>query len=365
MKEIAEIIEAVRSAPEEEAFALATVVDVQGSSYRLPGAKMLVRADGSFVGTVSGGCVEADVLERASRVLETGQPEVFLYDTTGDDSSVFSLNMGCKGIVRVLLERVDSGSEYISFLDESLNSENGGYAATVIVAPEAGASVGTRAFYRADGEPEEGALPEADERVLSIASGASGRRPAEIFETDTAAYFVEFAGPPPHLLILGAGADAIPLADIAKRIGWRVTVADHRPAYASVERFPSADSIVVCRPEELEARLRIGGQTAAVVMSHNFGHDKEYLKLGLLSHAAYVGALGPKVRTEEVLEAIAAEGVEVSEANKEKLFAPVGLDTGGADPEAIAVAIIAEIGAVFAGRGGGHLRKRTGPIYER
>lgn len=138
MKEISEIIRAIRGSGDDDSFALATVVDVQGSSYRLPGAKMLVRPDGTFVGTVSGGCVEADVLERAARVLETGQPEVFLYDTTGDESSVFSLNMGCKGIVRVLLEKVDAGSSYVAFLEEMTESESGGYSVTAIVAREGG-----------------------------------------------------------------------------------------------------------------------------------------------------------------------------------------------------------------------------------
>jgi xanthine dehydrogenase accessory factor len=365
MKEISEIIRAVKGSEAGSAFALATVVDVQGSSYRLPGAKMLVRPDGSFVGTVSGGCVEADVLERAARVLETGAPEVFLYDTTGDDdTSVFSLNMGCKGIVRVLLEKVDAGSGYINFLEEMTRSESGGYAVTTIVSGACGASVAERAYYDSGGERTAGDHDAADERVRRIAGGNPAQRPAEIFEADGAEYFIEFAGPPPHLLILGAGADAIPLADLAKRIGWRVTVADHRAAYASKERFASADSIIVCRPEELGARLRIGRGTAIVTMSHNFNHDREYLKLALSSGATYVGALGPKVRTEELLDAIEGEGVELG-GKSGRLFAPVGLDTGGADPESIAISIISEISAVFAGRGGGHLRARSGPIYDR
>ncbi len=369
MREIREIIAAVRAASEEEPFALATVVDVKGSSYRMPGAKMLVRADGSFVGTVSGGCVEADVLERASRVLESGQPEVFHYDTTADDASVFSLNMGCKGIVRVLLERALAGSDYLGFFENVLDSGKPGYAATLVGKGSSDFPVCERAFFNAEGDLTGGSAPtEVAARVAALANAAGGkRRPAEIFELEGfgAEYFIELAEPPRHLLICGAGADAMPLADIAERIGWRVTVADHRASYATGERFPSAERIVVCRPEDISVHVVADAGTAIVIMSHNFGHDREYLKQALGSRAGYVGALGPRVRTDELLEELGKEGVSFSEDRLERLFAPVGLDTGGDDPETIALAIAAEINAVFSGREGGHLRGRGGPIYDR
>jgi xanthine dehydrogenase accessory factor len=369
MKETREIINAVRSAPAGDSFALATVVDVKGSSYRLPGAKMLVRADGSFVGTVSGGCVEADVLERASRVLESGEPEVFLYDTTVNDSSVFSLNMGCKGIVRVLLERAAAGSEYLAFLENVLDSGMAGYAATIVGKGGSAASICQRSYFDSDGELKGGSAPdEVIRRVAELASvKKGGRRPAEIvsFEETGAEYFIEKVEPPRHLLILGAGADAIPLADIGSRIGWRVTVADHRAAYANEERFSGADRIVVCRPEDISVHVVPESGTAIVIMSHNFSHDREYLRQALASEAGYVGALGPRVRTEDLLAELSGDGVEFSHGQLERLFAPVGLDTGGADPESIAVSIVSEIDAVFSGREGGHLRGRGGPIYDR
>ncbi|QQS40920.1 MAG: XdhC family protein [Acidobacteriota bacterium] len=360
MKELREILSGIDES--EGPAALATVVDVQGSSYRLPGAKMLVFGDGSFVGTVSGGCVEADVLERAKRVLDTGAPEIFHYDTTGDESSVFSLNMGCKGVVRILLERVDSGSEYLGVFRKSVFDGIRGFVATKL---GPGPQI-ERSYFDSEGRlTGGGGTDEVNGFVGSMAAeDHAARRPAAIILSGNEEYFVECASPPMHLLILGAGADAIPLADIAYRLGWRVTVADHRPAYANRDRFPYADGIIVCRPEEMAGKTRPGRETAAVVMSHNFEHDTVYLKALLDSDAGYIGALGPRVRTEEMLAKISDTGGCSLEDAPDRLHAPVGLDIGGADPETIAVSIVAEIQAAFKGRKGGFLKKREGRIYD-
>ncbi|HUF02931.1 MAG TPA: XdhC/CoxI family protein [Aridibacter sp.] len=360
MKEIREILSGIDEA--EGPGVLATVVDVKGSSYRLPGAKMLVFGDGSFVGTVSGGCVEADVLERAKRVLGSGTPEIFLYDTTGDESSVFSLNMGCKGIVRILLERVDAGSEYLGVFRRSIREGIAGFVATRLL-PDT--EIG-RAVFDREGSLTGGSVPkEASAFVRKLAADRhTARRPAAIIGTEGDEYFIESVQPPMHLLILGAGADAIPLADIAHRLGWRVTVADHRPAYANKERFPDADRIVVCRPEEMRDAVREAGSSAAVVMSHNFCNDTEYLKGLFAADVEYIGALGPRVRTEEMLGKISETDGPVGKEKLAKLHAPVGLDIGGTDPETIAVSIIAEIQAAFSNREGGSLKDREGRIYD-
>lgn len=366
MKELREILAGIDEA--EGPAVLATVVDVKGSSYRLPGAKMLVFGDGRFVGTVSGGCIEADVLERAKRVLESGAPEIFLYDTTGDESSVFSLNMGCKGIVRILLEKVDRDSEYLAVFRKAIEKGVPGYVATRLRGGDNGEPDVARSYFDSGGELVSG--DPAGEIVLLISGYASernaARRPAEIIDASSPSeeYFVEFAIPPMHLVILGAGADAIPLADIAHRIGWKVTVVDHRPAYANEGRFPSADRIVVCRPEKMRDEVSPGKNSAAVVMSHNFGNDLEYLKALFSSDVEYVGALGPRVRTEEMLAKISESDGPLSEEALKRLHAPVGLDIGGADPETIAVSIIAEIQAAYSNREGGYLKHRDGRIYD-
>lgn len=365
MRELREILARSAALGSGESAVLATVVDVKGSSYRLPGAKMLVLEDGSFFGTVSGGCVEADVLERAARVRESGVPEVFLYDTTGDEDSVFSLNMGCRGIVRVLLEKIERESPYVEFLRGCYEGGSAGYAATRV----GKGSTGARAFYDDKGRLAGGTAPPPgiDSIIKNIASSpAAGRRPSSVeIADDGDEVFVEKCGPPPRLLICGAGADAIPLADIAHRVGWRVSIADHRPAYAAAARFPDVDSIVVSRPEKLLENVKLEAVSAAVVMSHNFNNDKEYIRQLIPSGLQYVGALGPGIRTEELLSELGAEGAEFNTDQLSKLHAPVGLDIGGADPETIAVSIIAEIQSVMSGRQGGFLKRRGKPIYDR
>lgn len=362
MREIREIL--AKLDDHTEPAVLATVVDLKGSSYRLPGARMLVLPDGGFVGTVSGGCIEADVLERAARVAESGIPEVFLYDTTSDEDSVFSMNMGCRGVVRILLEKAARDSDYISFLARSINERKTGFVATLVPAASRDEGV-SRFYFDVSGQGGEGAPGQVADEVKRIASDRRGRRPAGLIELeDGTEYFIEIVEPPKHLVVFGAGADAIPLVHLANRIGWETTVFDHRPAYADAERFPSADTIVVARPEDAADRVTLGRDCAAIVMSHNYGHDKEYLRRLLSAGLTYVGALGPKFRTERILEELRDEGESFAESELAVLRAPVGLDIGGADPETIAVSMIAEIQAVFANREGGALKDRNGSIYE-
>lgn len=165
------------------------------------------------------------------------------------------------------------------------------------------------------------------------------------------------------MLIFGAGADAIPLAEFAKNLGWYVSVVDHRPAFATKERFPLVDEIKISRPENL--KLPCEDNLVAVMMTHNYEHDKQILRLLLKSDAHYVGVLGPKKRTENILLEIRQTGEAFSEKDWQKLYAPVGLDIGADTPETIALSIIAEIQSVLARRGGGFLRNRQGSIYNR
>lgn len=370
MKEIQVILKKIlRFAPDEKAV-LATVVDVKGSSYRLPGAKMLIGEQGESYGTVSGGCLEADVLERAKRILKTGKPEIFVYDTTGDDDSVFALNMGCRGVVRILLEPISAAGETAKFWWNCFVTRSGGAIATLI-------STGTE-------NPDairKNRLFISNERTTDLSDSNyppqlagdclewinKGFSHSKIYETAAGVdeYFIDVVKPPLNLLIFGAGADAVPLCQTAKNIGWLVSVIDHRAAFATSERFPAADEIVVTRPENLDGKLTIDENTAAVVMTHNYEHDKNVLKFLLNSDAFYVGALGPKKRAENILGEWRAAGARFSSAQLDKLYAPVGLDIGADAPETIALSIVAEIQSVSANRSGGFLRKRKGSIYNR
>ena len=258
-------------------------------------------ASGHTVGTVSGGCLEADVLERAKKVLDTGQAEVFTYDTTGDENSVFSMNMGCRGVIQIRLEPVGKDSPVIAKM---------------------------RAAYE-------------------------DREASEDFE------------PPIAVMLFGAGSDAVPFVRIASELGWQVTVHDHRPAFLTEERFPAAQKLVHQIVDEPPGEIAADNRTAAVIMTHNYTRDRFILPALLRSDVFYIGALGPKRRTEQLLEELAADGHIFTDEKRENLYAPVGLDIGADTPESIALSIIAEIQSVLKSRNGGHLRNREGSIYDR
>lgn len=357
MKEIKVILDRVSALGDGEQAVLATVVDLQGSGYRRPGARMLIKANGATFGTVSGGCLEADIMERAKRVLETGRSEVFVYDTTGDEDSVFSLNMGCRGVLRVLLEAVHKQSEIISALMRSRNDRVTIATAVVVAMQGENHAVGKRFIENEESlETTFPGLPSDLEHFRN-----SGR------EFETIPYYgekgkIELAfetiKSPVRLLILGAGADAVPLADAAQSLGWQVKIYDHRPAFLNRERFAYADELVSL-DRDAKPDLTVDDLTAIVAMNHNYERDKATLAAALRSNAFYVGALGPKKRTQQILDELDEE------FDLSRLRSPAGLDIGADTPEAIAVSITAEIQSVLKHRDGGPLRDRQAPIYDR
>jgi xanthine/CO dehydrogenase XdhC/CoxF family maturation factor len=363
MKEIQEILKRIELLEPNEKAILATVVDVQGSSYRLPGAKMLILENGDTFGTVSGGCLEADILERAKQVLETGKSDVFTYDTTKDVDSVFSLNMGCRGIIRILLEPIGKSSS-INFLRFCHRENKAGAFATIVKSQSY--KIGTNFFARGIDEidnifHQENIFPGIT-KVFEEAFTSEKSR-LETFE-DTE-IFVDYISASISLVIFGAGADAVPLAEIAKGLGWRVKVVDHRTKFANKERFKNADEILISHPENTAENIEVDENSVAVIMTHNYEHDKNVLKVLLKSDAKYVGKLGPKRRSENMLREFAEEGLEFTDEQLNKFYSPIGLDLGADTPEGIALSIVAEINAVLKGREGGFLRNRTGSIYGR
>ncbi len=371
MKEIREILGAVSTlAPGEKAI-LATVVDVRGSGYRLPGARMLMLGTGDTFGIVSGGCLEADVLERAKKVLATDRAEVFTYDTTDDENSVFSMNMGCRGVVRILLESVVRDSQIIDKLRSSLSERSRQTIATLIsTTPAIDGWVGRRTFLDKTQSIATGDLPPLLAALQPVLEQFSSSDLAYDFASiATADYSFEFAleniEPPVAILLFGAGADAIPLARIALDLGWQLDVYDHRPAFLSERRFPTARNLVLQNQDEPLAPIRFDKHTAAVIMSHNYSRDRLNLPSLLISDVFYIGALGPKRRTEQLLDEIATGGETFTPEQLARLFAPAGLDIGADTPEGIALSIIGEIQGVYKQRNGGYLRLRQGSIYDR
>lgn len=286
----------VEAANRGEGAVLATVVGVDGSTYRGAGALMVVRADGSTVGAVSGGCLEADIVARAAERLAAGTPELVHYDTRTTDDGVFGLGMGCQGVIDVRLEPLS-------------------------------------------GDP----LRAEIERLAELRARSAVR-----------------------LLVCGAGNDAIPVVRFAAMAGWFVTVVDHRPSFASAERFPDAERVIhldVSQPERaLATAVRLDTFTAAVVMGHAAAHDRARLhELLAGTRLRYIGVLGPRRRTMELLDGAPGVAAGVIPPN---VYAPVGLDIGAETPDEIALAIVSECAAALAGRPPRSLRDRGGAIHE-
>ena len=340
----------------ETAIAQVTIVRAEGSTYRRAGARMLVGADGSTEGSIRGGCLEADAVARALAVLETGEPVLAVYDTRDEGDAVWGHGLGCSGLVEALVEPAVPAARAWGRLAA-------GVALVYRVEGEVAARVGARASV-ADGHADEvtGVSDAAlAARLLEDAREAmrSGRSRSCAYRVEGGRVeaFVEAIRPVLSLVVFGAGHDAVPLVDLAARLGWRVTVVDHRPAFARAERLPGADRVALARPEAARDLDLIEAHTAAVVMTHNYMIDYDLLGWLVDEPAFYLGLLGPKRRAERLLSDLGRDG-------HERIYAPVGLDVGAETPEEIALAAVAEIQATRAGRAGGSLRDRAGRIHQ-
>jgi xanthine dehydrogenase accessory factor len=319
---------------------LATVVATAGSTYRKPGARMLIMADGTYLGLLSGGCLEADLKLHAQQVLNDGVPRAIDYDMRGPDDILFGIGAGCEGAMRVLLEPAEVGSPAAAALALAGAATQSGQP-TMLVAVHEAADFPLGTYVAAP--PLPAALLQAAAR--SLASGASQ---SVHDETSVKRAFVQFLAPPPHILICGAGPDAQPVVSAARAMGWRVSVVDHRPSYATAADFPGAD-VKLCNPGALRSAIAIERCHAAVVMSHHLQSDATYLReLALAGAPAYIGLLGPEARRKRLARELAGE----AEKLKSRVRGPVGIDIGAVTPEGIALSIIGQIHAWLAGRSG-------------
>ena len=330
MKELPAII-ATLLAPRAQPAVLATLVNVEGSSYRRPGARLLVLADGIRVGSISGGCLEEDVMARAARVHATGLPDAVVYDTTSENDLVWGVGLGCHGVVRVLLEKVAPQAPWAGALAQNFARRR----STLLAVTHGGEDLATWGTRLA--APGDCADPER--------------------------LFLNPVAPPTALVIFGAGDDAQPLARLAKELGWHVTIADPRAAFATAARFPTADACVVAPADQLATKTSPDADALAVVMTHHYVHDVPLLRALIGRPLAYLGLLGPKKRAEKILGDLAREGVAITPAQRARLHAPVGLDLGADSPEQVALAILAEMQAVLTGRDARPLRDRARPIH--
>lgn len=376
MNELAAILDGIDRlwALGEEA-AIATVVRVSGSAYRKPGARMLITPGGAErIGTVSGGCLEGDIARKAWQLTAGGRAALLRYDSTDEDDGLWGLGLGCNGVIEILVERLRPGDLMVDVLRRSLSHRRPGVIVTVF----------------ANGNGGEHAIVPAsrlllDERGQIIADSANlgtlfpqmlldAQRAKARGQTLLATYshngcnidaLLESIHPPISLVIFGAGWDAIPLTAAAKALGWRVIVVDRRAGHARPERFPSADQVIVCAPDQTFAQVPIDSRTAAVLMTHQYPDDLGYLKAVLQSQAAYIGMLGPAKRRDRLLRDLKeVEGFTPTEQEWVRVRSPVGLDIGAENASEIAAAIVAEILALRRGRDGKTLSQRNAPIHD-
>jgi xanthine dehydrogenase accessory factor len=407
MKEVADIIALARTRRVEHA-ALATVVRIEGSSYRRPGASLLTTADGRRLGSVSGGCLERDVEKHAKEVLASGEPQLVIYDTREDSDMVFGTALGCGGLVEIFIERLplqdergpvarwataadrrETLAELMIVAAPSSAPMAVGQRAWVGVAPANAAGAGgvnanasaagsTNASASAD-ERERGddgfggTSPSLEPAAASLVSALmheakptiDARQSGLVTRTTASGdvrAFVRVIEPPVRLVICGAGDDAQPLARMADTLGWRVWVLDHRAGFATRERFPEAERVEVVVAGELPKDVTLDRRTVAVIMNHHYPSDGAWLSALAPLPITYLGLLGARHRTARLLHD--AELPPPGPNGLPHLFAPAGLDIGAEGPEGIALAMLAEMQSVIAGRRGGRLRESSSPIQQ-
>jgi len=310
-------------------FALATVIGIEGSTYRRPGAKLLIPGDGPLCGNVSGGCLEEEIAVVGCEVIRDGSHRLLHYDTSMDEDTLWGLGLGCDGKVDVFVQAIHGKSSAVEDITKHIRHNRAFSIHTVVRGPDAG------------------------QQVVRLCNG--DETPGGMVEHHL---FCDVLRPPPLLVVCGAGDDAIPLVNMASQVGFRVMVMDHRRAYGTVERFPSAERVQVCDP--LAWNPESAGipfpSTLVVIMTHTLRYDEAWLKLWGRLPVLYLGLLGPKGRREELIK-------HIESSAQNRLYGPVGLDLGGEGAEQVALSVVAEALAVWHGRAGGHLRDRQTAIH--
>lgn len=363
MQELIEIVHAIDQASSTKSKgALATVIGVIGSAYRHPGAKMFIDEKGITTGMISGGCLEHDVTQVGLQVMETASAVRKQY--VMEEDLVWGLGLGCPGTVELYIEPLPKTFQEHEPLHQWLRAvqkETSGVLCTLfptsseerfqqparLFLSETGSVIGDLGH---EGWNQE-VLAWAREMLLLPHAKSVSRELAD----GTHHVFFDVYQPPPELMIVGAGHDAVPLGQIGASLGLTVTVIDPRPGYNTVDRFPHAKHRLLIRPHEME-NVPISNRTYVVIMNHHLEKDQEALKHALRSQAPYVGLLGPRKRCERIMHSLKEQGIRFTDEELARLYNPVGINLGAETPQEIAVSIIAEILAVQRGHDGGYLR---------
>ena len=329
------------------AMALGVLVHTAGSTYRKPGALILISADGDYAGLISGGCLEGDLREHARAVIASGAAANVHYDMRTADDLLWGLGLGCEGALQILLLQVGpaNGWQPLGHLAASLAAHHRTAIGVLVESADAELRPG-KVVLPSDATTSSQLPPSlAASGVQELLHRAAASGETAWLEQSTWKLFALPLSLPPRILLLGAGPDALPVVDFAVRLGWKVTLIDHRAAYAVPKHFPGAESVVLSRPETLPDTIDLAGFEAAVVMSHHLPSDLAYLRVLSACAIPYVGLLGPAVRRARLLGDLGGDARRLHG----RLHAPVGLPLGGRSPESIALAIIAQLHAFLHG----------------
>ncbi|HEV2352663.1 MAG TPA: XdhC/CoxI family protein [Puia sp.] len=373
MKELKEIIRGFEEAIKAgKRTALATVVHVDGSAYRRPGARMLVTDDGELTGAISGGCLEGDALRKALAAIHQQKKKLATYDSNDEDDAKLGLGLGCNGIIQVLFEPIDpqDPSSPMEFIRTVLSQRKEAVLATLFSLTDRRKDHrGTCLLLRAGDRPPAASGDALQDVLLQDAQSALIHK-ATLFKNylsrdEDIHAFIEFIPPPVHLVIIGAGNDVVPLVQMADVLGWQTTVADGRPGYVKPARFVSSCRVLLAKPEKILEHILPDDDTVFVLMTHNYNYDLAMLKELLTKQVKYVGSLGPRKKMQRMIDELGNDGIRLTEEQSNRLYGPAGLDIGAQTPEEIALSILAEIKAVMSRKPGRMLRDRPEVIHPR
>ena len=371
MKEIKDIIKAhKKAAADGKKTALATVVSVEGSSYRRPGARMLITEDGELTGAISGGCLEGDALRKALYVMSEKRAMVVTYDTTDEDDAKIGVGLGCNGIVRILIEPVieEEINHPVAMLETAIQKRALAVMITVFSFDKSVAQQpGTCILYVS------GSLIASTEKNIhpyhfkaeaeAVFSSQTSFAASYQHEASEFTALVELIRPSVSLVIFGAGNDAMPLTQISSILGWDTTVVDGRRNYATAARFPTMQGLVVAKPDVALSGILFDTQTVCVLMTHNYNYDLAIFRQLITRDIRYIGVLGPRKRLDRMLDDLKSEGIEPDPSMMSKVYGPVGLNIGAETAEEIALSITSEIKATLDNKDGSSLRMKDGAIH--
>ncbi len=330
----------------QQTLALATVIETAGSTYSKAGHRILINESGDYQGLVSGGCLEGDLAEHARRVMATGIATCITYDLRDEADELFGLGVGCNGLLRILLQRLSAAEDYQPFtaISEVLLGTETGLCGLLVDHPTDPALAGKSLVLTPSRMQHTGLDSELTGTLTTLCAAAQPAAALHRFAHagQTVQALIAPLYPLPRLLVLGAGLDAIPLVTLADGLGWRVSVADHRPAYLERDGFGAAEHTLCAPATELTQGLALATFSAVVVMSHHLATDRIYLQQLAASTIPYIGLLGPPARRERLVQELGA----AAQSLQGRLYGPAGLDISADSPESIALSILAQIHTV-------------------